>query len=63
MNNREARKAYVAQQEQMIDELSKLYTVLVHADTPENCNWAHVGDIARVMADLRNITQYVIPAV
>lgn len=60
MNNREAREAYIQAQEQMVDELSKLYTVLVNEDCPENCDWAHVGDIQRVLADLQDISRYVL---
>ena len=59
MSNQSAREAYIQAREQVVDELSKLYTVLVNEKCPENCDWAHVGDMLRVLSDLEDISRYV----
>ena len=55
---REARKRYIELQEELLSEVGKLYTFLVHESTPAKLNWSHIGSAQYALELVRQVNQF-----
>ena len=54
----EISKKYIALQEELLEEVGKLYQFLVHESTPENIHWGHVDSASHALMLIRQVNQF-----